>query len=179
MFSSSQGFCCFSVDLHQFVNPGDVQVTVTLTGGATLFANTGNGTNHPGFAFNLSKAITSANIQSTQNLGTFHVGPDQTNGPDDGIFDYFFDIPGSGTSANDAGPLKFDIVVPGLLLSDFTGNAAGYYFEADLLNGTTGGSGINTPGTNTSGTVPEPTSIILFGTVFAVTANLLRKRRTA
>src|ERR1700724_1185375 len=80
IFNSNVNFCCFSVTLHQNVGDlDDIFVTVALTGGATSFANTGNGTNHPGFAFNLAgSAITSVNITASSNLGAFHVGPDVT-----------------------------------------------------------------------------------------------------
>ena len=177
VFDSTQGF---DVDLHQAA-PGDVLVTVTLADGATLFVNTGNGTNHPGFAFNLDRTITGSNIQNAQNLSTFHVGPDQTNGPNFGIFGYFFDIPGNGASANDAGPLEFDIVFAGLTPSDFIANDAGYFFAADILKGTTGEAGDNTPGVtiNPLSTVPEPASVILLCTVLALASIRLRTRRAS
>jgi hypothetical protein len=164
LFNSSQGFCCFSVNLHQ-TDVDDIFVTVTLTNGATLFANTGNGTNHPGFAFNLTApAITSANILSqSATLGAFHVGDP---GSQFGDFGYMFDIPGNGTDANDAGPLTFTVHRTGILLTDFIANSSGYYFAADICNpnadaaACTGESGINTaPNTPT----PEPVSLSLVG----------------
>ncbi len=167
LFTGSQtGFCCFNVQLHS-VSATDVNVNVTLTGGATAFVNTGNGTNHPGFAFNLfGTAITNANILNPVNLGAFHVGPDITSGPGLGTFAYFFDNLGNGASANNPGPLTFDISrASGVALTDFIANGSGYYFEADLLNGTTGESGISAGPRTVGGTVPEPTSILLFGTV--------------
>src|SRR3984957_3314448 len=139
--NSTDGFCCFSVTLTQ-TDADDVAVSVALTNGATLFANTGNNTNHPGFAFNLAgAAITSTNIVSPTDLGTFHVGPDATGGPSFGTFDYFFDIPGSGTSGNDAGPLTFTVSrSTGVLISDFDANAAGFLFAADICEATTADS---------------------------------------
>ena len=181
VFDSTQGVCCFSVDLHQ-AGPGDVLVTVTATGGANLFVNTGSPppTNHPGFAFNLDQTITAFNIQNSQDLDTFHVGPDPTSGPDFGTFGYYFDIPGNGASAQDKGPLVFDVVLAGLTPSDFITNVSGYYFAADLLNGTSGEAGVNTDRTATvQSTVPEPTSIILLGTVLFLAATRLRARRTS
>jgi hypothetical protein len=180
LFTGSQtGFCCFNVEL-QTVSTTDVKVTVTLTGGATLFASTGNGTNHPGFAFNLSgDAITASNIQNASDLGTFHVGPDATNGPDMGTFDYFFDIPGSGTSAGDDGPLSFEVVrKSGVAVTDFGKNSAGFYFEADILNGTTGESGISAAPTSFASSVPEPGSIVLLGSTTLIAAVFMRRRST-
>jgi hypothetical protein len=176
IYNSTQGLCCFSVDLHQ-VSSTDVFVSVTLTGGATLFANTGNPTNHPGFAFNLGgSAITGANILNAVNLSTFHVGPDVTSGPDFGTFGYFFDIPGSGTSGNDAGPLQFDVSrASGVLITDFGANPSGYFFAADILNGTTAMAAINTPGTPS---VPEPVTLSLVGSGL-LALGLLRKRFSA
>jgi len=165
IYNSNQGFCCFKVDLHQ-TDANDIFVTVSLTGGATFFANTGNGTNHPGFAFNLDVPITSANILTPINLSTFHVGPDATGGPDFGTFGYFFDIPGTGTSAGDAGDLTFTVQRTGILLSDFTANAAGYYFAADIcqaaqVEGSCTGEGAFK--VNNGSPVPEPVSLALVG----------------
>lgn len=173
IFDSTAGFCCFEVNLQQ-TDANNVFVNVSLTGGATLFASTGSPypTNHPGFGFNLAgAAITSANIVSPVNLDTFHIGSDTTS-PDFGTFAYYFDIPGSGISAADAGPLQFTVSrASGVLVTDFTANTAGYLFVADILNaaGGTGLSAINT-------VVPEPMSVALVGGgLFAL--GLFRKRK--
>ena len=179
IFNSNVGFCCFSVTLHQNVGDlDDIFVTVALTGGATSFANTGNGTNHPGFAFNLAgSAITAANITASNNLGAFHVGPDVTSGPDQGTFGYFFDIPGSGSGA--PGPLTFTLHRTGILPSDFIANAAGFLFAADVCAAVvgdaacTGEGGVT--GTGTTSTVPEPVSLSLVGGGL-LALGLLRKR---
>jgi len=144
-------------------------VTVTLSGGSTAFVNTGNGTNHPGFAFNLAgPSITSANILNSTNLGAFHVDPVVTSGPAFGTFGYFFDNPGNGASANNSGPLTFDIVrASGVSLTDLIANRSGYYFATDILNnGNTVEVGINSPPTPVvAAAVPEPTTILLLGTI--------------
>ena len=177
IFNSDSGFCCFSVTLHQNVGDlDDIFVTVALTGGATSFANTGNGTNHPGFAFNLAgSAITAANITASNNLGAFHVGPDVTSGPDQGTFGYFFDIPGSGSGA--PGPLTFTIHRTGILPSDFIANAAGFLFAADVCAAVQAGAACTGEGgvTGTSSTVPEPVSLSLVGGGL-LALGLLRKR---
>jgi hypothetical protein len=157
----------------------DVHVVVELSGGATAFVNTGNGTNHPGFAFNLvGPSITSANILNPTNLGSFHVGPVVTTGPDLGTFSYFFDNLDSGGSANNAGPLTFDIVrASGVALTDFIANGSGFYFATDILNGNTAESGINSSPTIAGpASVPEPATILLLGTLFL---GLIASRRVS
>jgi hypothetical protein len=163
--NSTDGFCCFSVTLNQ-TDADDVFVSVALTNGATLFANTGNGTNHPGFAFNLAGAITATNIVSPTDLSTFHIGPDATNGPSFGTFDYFFDIPGNGTSGNDAGPLTFTVHrSTGVLISDFGANSDGFSFAADICEATTSDSctGMSAISGTPSTPTPEPVSLSLVG----------------
>ena len=158
---SQAGLNAFDVTLHQ-VSATDVRVTATLTQGALWFANTGSG-NHPGFAFNIAgdPAISIGNISAPWNALEFHIAPVTTNGPGLGTFMYFVDNPGNGTSAANAGPLSFDVILgSGISINDFTRNAAGYYFAADIANafGATGESGISA---GPDATAPEPSSMAL------------------
>lgn len=156
---SQAGLNAFNVMLHQ-VSSTDVKVTATLSMGAVWFADTGGG-QHPGFAFNITgdPAISITNISAPWAAGDIHIAPVVTGGPDLGTFNYFIDNPGPGTSANNAGPLSFDVILgSGININDFTKNAAGYFFAADIANaaGATGESGISAAPTTA---VPEPASI--------------------
>jgi hypothetical protein len=177
--SSAAGECCFNVNLHQ-VSSSDVKVTVSLTGGATAFVDTGNGSNHPGFAFSIANhpAISITNISSPWTATDVHLSSVTVNGNTFGTFDYFIDNVGSGGSLNNPGPLSFDATLgAGLSINDFVSNAEGYFFVADILDakGKTGMSGINTNSTTTS-TVPEPSAIILLGTVGLALMSSVRRR---
>ena len=163
LFTGSQaGECCFDVDLHQ-VSSTEVLVTVTLTSGAEYFVDTGGG-QHPGFAFNISgdPSIGISGLSAPWISGDVHLTSVPTGGPNLGTFDYYIDNPGSGASAHNAGPLSFDVTdSSGLSISDFTtASGSSDYFVADIQDSTghTGLSGI-------SAAVPEPTSILLLGTV--------------
>jgi len=191
LFTGSQA----NVLLHS-VSPTDVQITVSLIGGATAFLNTGQGANHLGFAFNLAgPPITSANILNSTNLGTFHSGPLVTKGSALGAFEYYFDNLGNGGSAHNAGPITFDIVrLSGVALTDFLANGSGFYFTANT-NVSTGKSGIGSMPTTISigGTgvtyapttsvvtaqVPEPATILLLGAVFIGILAVSRARLNA
>ncbi len=149
-FTTDQNMCCGTVTLTS-VNSTEVQVTVTLGSGET-FVNTGNGTNHPGFAFNIKgdPAISFSNIATNKPADTFTIGNtnDQTGGPNYGVFDYTLNAPGSGAS-DGVNELTFDVTSGGNLTpSDFVANAKGYFFETDIgLNGNTAESGSKGPGT--------------------------------
>lgn len=183
LFVGSQaGLCCFDVNLHQ-IDANDMQVTVSLTGGAQVFVDTGSG-QHPGFAFNLAgaPAITISALSSPWVSSDVHLTSVATNGPALGTFDYFIDNPGPGGSQHNGGPLSFIIVDPGISFNSFIANSSGNFFVADIqaANGDTGLSAISSAGTVTptgSGpSVPEPSSIFLFGTGLAGTALLLRRQ---
>lgn len=176
LFVGSQaGLCCYNVDLEQ-VSSTDVLVTATLTDGAQWFVDTGSG-QHPGFAFNITgdPGIAITNLSSPWTSSEAHLTSVVTGGPALGTFDYFIDNPGPGASAKNAGPLSFDVTLAsGLSVNDFVANSAGYYYVADIMDaaGATGLSGINAAPTS----VPEPTSIYLFGAVgFGVMISLRRR----
>lgn len=174
---SQTGKCCFDVNLHQ-VDTNNMEVTVSLTDGAQYFVSSGSG-NHPGFAFNLSgdPTISVTSISSPWTLSSVNLSSVATNGPGMGTFDYFIDNPGSGASAHNDGPLVFNIFdAAGISYSDFVANASGYYFVADIMDaaGTTGTSGINTPGSTPA--VPEPSSLALLGTGILAAAGAVRRR---
>jgi hypothetical protein len=91
---------------------------------------------------------------------------------------------GNGTHSQTTTPFSFKITnAGGLIPADIKANADGFFFASDV--GTPDGNrGFNTfaDGANTvrrdTPTVPEPTSILLFGTALFASVQLLRKKLT-
>ena len=178
--TSVDGECCFKVDLNQ-LNANEIQVTVTTIDGATYFASTGNGTNHPGFAFSLAGDPTGAGL-ITNVIGGW--GTDLTYNSDTspalGTFDYQMTTPGSGTSSR-ISSLIFDVNETGISYSSFipsTGSDGGNLFAADIL-GNDGGTGMSYIAGSIPAATPEPSSLLLLGTGIIGLAGVARKRISA
>jgi len=85
---------------------------------------------------------------------------------------------GPGASVTNPGPLSFTVTdAAGVNVSNFIGNAGGFFFASDILgaNGNTGNVAAG-PGTVTPPSVPEPSSLVLLGTGIFAAAGAVRRR---
>lgn len=142
-----------AVTVIQGADANTVDITVTLESG-NAFVSTGGP--HHALAFNLAgtPSISIVGLPSD-----FVVGPAPASQSPFGAFEYSIDCPGCGPGASNAkpGPLAFSVVsTTPLAPADFTANAGGYVFAADII-GATGNTG------NVAALVPEPTTLVLLG----------------
>lgn len=153
---------------------GVVTVNETLASGVAFVA-TGAGES---IEFNLSgnPAITIGNITS----GFASTGA--ATASTFGSFEYSLSCSGlscgPGASKTNPGPLSFTVTDgAGVNVSDFVANTSGYFFTSDVL-GVTGNTGnvAAKGGTTTPPAVPEPSSLLLFGTGALGAAGFLRRR---
>lgn len=137
---------------------------------------------HDSFGFNLfNSAVVNPNISITDLTAGFYVHSGFTNGFS-GTFVYSVGCVGptatkppdacdNGGSNPGPGPLDFDvnISVGSLLVTDFTANANGYTFAADVIGPNPAGGTFTglVESTGTGSNVPEPLSSALVGTGLA------------
>jgi hypothetical protein len=185
------GSCCsgapFATITLKAINADTVQVTEVLSAG-NVWAITGAGESL-GFNVDETFSFVAGSFSNGFGIGAapskaspfanFSAGVDCTDSA----------VCGNGTSKKFAGELQFEITnASGLTPLDFT-NSSGEYFASDIgvpkAGGgfSTGNVATDTPGTTTPPTqlsaVPEPGSIILFGTILGAVVTGLRKRRSS
>jgi hypothetical protein len=159
----------------------DVRVDLNQpnSGFGTGFIDTGghgNSNSHTTFVFNIAgqPSIT------ISNLSTGFAYPADTNGDSPfGTFGYGIDCItcGNGASNPTPPPLLFTVGLTSgsLSINNFTGNANGYYFAADIFSAQTGNTGaVAAPGPGVA--VPEPSSLALLGFGLFAATGVIRKK---
>jgi hypothetical protein len=156
----------------------DVRVTVTLAS-PLEFINSGL---QETIDFNLTGVTSAASATNFTNTN-FSLSSQVGGNHFDGFGDFQYAIKlntAQGAGGAQPSPLSFDIIATGLTEAKFTTNAGGWYFGVDVYNptrNTTGPIGTGSNGTlSNTGSVPEPTSIVLLGSVFVGLATLVRKK---
>src|SRR5258706_8009417 len=153
-------------------NSAFVHVVETLAANEN-FAGSGAGQD---LEFNVAGAITISHISP----GSFIVGPAPATASTFGTFlaSVTCDICQGGSGPT--GPLSFDVgSATGVTTANFFANAGGYFFASDISgnNGKTGNVAPKAGRSPQPPPVPEPTSIVLFGTL--VSAGFLMKKFAA
>jgi hypothetical protein len=165
---------------------GDVRIVVTLNS-LDKFVNGGQDDT---FDFNISgqPSITIANLTAgfSLNAGAGNVvgAPGSHMADGSGTFDFSIHCSAcqNGASSPVAGPLAFDVIATGLTPDSF--NSTGAHSSVDTMtadvfgNGNTGYVGSGAP-IRHDPVVPEPTSILLFGTALFASVHLLKRKFTS
>jgi hypothetical protein len=167
------------------VNPTTVNVFVDLLSGYG-FLNTGGP--HTPFAFNIAGTevgvsatfiVPPGGVFTAPNLSLGLLTLSTADGGNTPFGTYGVTInssTGNGSANAYFGDLEFDLTRPsGLTTNDFVVNTDGYYFSADLTNGSN--TGAQAWDTRIASTVPEPATVGLMGTGLLALAGVARRRR--
>jgi hypothetical protein len=183
-----------TVDLAQ-VNSNTVSVTVTLAESVALdvdFVNTGNGSNHEPFAFNVASppgpvTIVAGSLTGGTCTGAcFQVGPINDDISGLGTFTNTIACTSacpSGASGQDilGGTLMFSTTDgTALSVNDFIANGSGFVFAADVIDSVTGKTGEVGAQPDAPNPVPEPNTLAILGTMLVSLGGIgyaMRQRR--